>query len=181
MAKPKSKLTEKDVKLSSEEAKITEKDVVEKVRKVNRVVDRNEVVICRSVYDGILCYINPKTGENWYWNYGDEHEMTIGDLLGMSGNNKIFLTAPWIIVDAEEDIILEKLGVKELYKNITLVEDIEELLSQPLSEISRRLDLTPKTYKENLSTTIVRLIEEEKLYDTRVIRLLEEKLEKEFN
>lgn len=181
MARPKSKLTEKDVKLSSEEVKVAEKDVVEKVRKVNRVVDRNEVVICRSVYDGILCYVNPKTGENWCWNYGDEHEMTIGDLLGMSGNNKIFLTAPWIIVDAEEDIILEKLGVKELYRNIALVEDVEELLSQPLTEISRRLDLTPKTYKENLATTIVRLIEEEKLYDTRVIRLLEEKLEKEFN
>lgn len=181
MARPKSKLSEKDVKVASEEVKITEKVAIEPVRKVKRTVDRNEIVICRSVYDGMLCYINPKTGENWYWNYGDEHEMTVGDLLGMSGNSKIFLTAPWIIVDTEDDVILEKLGVKEIYENIALVEDVEELFSQPISEISRRLDLTPKAYKENLATTVAKLIEEERLYDTRVIRLLEEKLEKEFS
>ena len=156
------------------------KAVEQPVKKVKRTVNRDEVVICRSVFDGTLCYTNPRTGESWCWNYGDEHEMTVGDLLTMSGNNKIFLTAPWIIVDAEEDIVLEKLGVVELYENIELVEDVEDLLSQPLNEISRRLDLIPKAYKENLSTTVVRLIEEEKLYDTRVIRLLEEKLEKEF-
>lgn len=180
MARPKSKLSDTKPTTVNKEAKVEKKATVEPVKKVKRTVDRNEVVICRSVYDGMLCYINPKTGESWYWDYGDEHEMTVGDLLGMSGSSKTFLTAPWIIVDAEEDIILEKLGVKDLYENIALVEDVEELFLQPLNEISRRLDLTPKAYKENLATTVARLIEEERLYDTRVIKLLEEKLGKEF-
>lgn len=185
MAKAKSVLTGKDNTKATEKAevktaKVEEKATVQPAKKVRRTVDRNEIVICRSVFDGTLCYTNSRTGETWCWNYGDEHEMTVGDLLTMSGNNKIFLTAPWIIVDAEEDVILERLGVVELYENIELVEDVEVLLEQPLDEISRRLDLIPKAYKENLATTVARLIEEEKLYDTRVIRLLEEKLDKEF-
>ena len=110
MARAKSVLTEKQNAKVTEKpevktGKVETKTVEQPVKKVKRTVNRDEVVICRSVFDGTLCYTNPRTGESWCWNYGDEHEMTVGDLLTMSGNNKIFLTAPWIIVDAEEDIV----------------------------------------------------------------------------
>lgn len=164
------KSTENEEKVIKEETKKVE-------RKVRVQLNRNELVICKSVFDGILSFTNPRTMENWQWRLGDEQELTIGDLLLMnSGKNKLFLTTPWIVLDTDNDELIERLGLSSLYNNIEYIEDIEGLFNLSLTEFKKKLKQMPDGYKSNIGTIARNKIEDGSLYDKRKIKALEDDL-----
>lgn len=167
----------KDIEIKDD---ITEEEVIEKKvteKKVRVQLNREELVICESVFDGILNFTNPRTLENWQWRLGDEQELTIGDLLLMnSGKNKLFLTTPWIILDTDNDELIERLGLSELYNNIEYVKNAEALFKLPLAEFKKKLKQLPETYKSNIGSLARTMIEDGRLYDKRKIKALEDEL-----
>ncbi|AZV43720.1 hypothetical protein BAOM_3111 [Peribacillus asahii] len=147
----------------------------EKQVKRKKQVDLDILVSCRNVTDGLLVYVSKKTGLETIWSEYDAEEMlTVGELLTMKASQPKFLKEPWLIIDDED--VAEHLGLTKMYEDLVEIEDLDEFFESPVSEMEQVLTKLPKGLKETVSIRARKKIEDETLYDTRKIRLLEDKL-----
>ena len=155
------------------------KDKVVKSRpktKKRKNINLNKEVPCKSVSDGVVGYVSKRTGMEFIWeNYGDEHWLEVSELIYMKSTSSMFFTKPLILVDDEETA--EYLGLTSMYNVLSLIEDIEEFYSKDIEEIRAILQKTPKGFLETINTKTIELINEGKLFDTRIINMLQ----KDFN
>lgn len=166
--------------------KITDTNIVEEVkevkkttRKVQKQLDHSEMVCVRSVFPGTVCYRSIRTGLEVIWEgYGAEEWMTVADLLTMKASKPVFLTKPWIVVDDEE--VVEYLSLGSIYNTLLELEDLDRLFSLPIEELREKIRIAPKGFKETIGDTAKKKIENDELYDNRVIKLLQEELKIEF-
>lgn len=167
------KTVEPTVEETIEEVKHVKEKAPEKAKK--KKVDLDTLVSCRNITDGQLIYISRKTGLQTLWaNYGDEEFIDVAELLTMKASQPKFLTEPWLIID--DDDVIEYLGLKHLYSKIFDLDDIDTFFDVSVDEMKTILDKIPNGIKESIITRARKKIEDETLYDTRKIRLLEEKL-----
>lgn len=146
-----------------------------KVKK-RKNINLNKEVPCKSVSDGVVGYVSKRTGMEFIWeNYGDEHWLEVSELIYMKSTSSMFFTKPLILVDDEETA--EYLGLTSMYNVLSLIEDIEEFYSKDIEEIRAILQKTPKGFLETINTKTIELIDEGKLFDTRIITMLQ----KDFN
>jgi hypothetical protein len=133
------------------------------------------MVSCKNITLGTLTYVSRKTQMETNWEgYGAEEFMDIGELITMSSSQPKFLKEPWIIIEDED--VIEYLGLKSLYDKLFYVDNIEEFFTKSSAEIKELLQQAPKGLKELIADKARELITSEKLYDLRIIKVLDTEL-----
>ena len=129
---------------------------------------------------GSVKYIDRKTGDEYIWTEeGSSEYMTVDVLRRMNSQAPLFLKAPWLrILDNDEAI--EVLGLKEIYHNIDLIEDIDELVKLKEHELEQLVESLSLEYKNVLATNIMDKVNLEELNNINAIRRFERVLQKEF-
>lgn len=137
-------------------------------------------VVVRSVSSGSVGFKSPKTGMKYTWTQKGETEiMTIGEVLVMHNNSKLFLLSPLLYV--EDDEVNEGLELQQVVELIKVLEDIDVFLKQPIKKIEKVVNEMTYDNKKELADTVASKIASGDFGDIRVIRLLEELLNKKFN
>lgn len=152
-----------------------EEVVEEPKRKKVAKIDPSELIAVRSCTFGKLIYTSRKTGISYIWeNKGDEEYLEFGELMTMKASSPKFLKSPYIVIEDED--VIEKLGLTDIYKNITMIEDLDRFFRLPLGEMEEKIEMFPQGFRSTLLTTANKLIKSGQLYDIRKIKLLENKL-----
>ena len=135
---------------------------------LNKIKD--EMVDVRSVMDGKVIYVSPKTHIKYKWlEKGDIEQLTIEEILAMD-TKKIFLRSPLLVV--EDERIIEGLGLKEINKLVDKVEDIDQLVEMDLDDMEKTINELPFDYKRNLRDEISKKIENSEIRDYVVVQTL---------
>lgn len=138
-------------------------------------LDKTRVVPVVSVSNHPVGYQCKMTRIFLKWaNYGDEHMMTIEEVLSMNSEDGDFLRdKPLLIVDDEE--FIEALGLEGLYTLIFEIEDIEKFYSQNISKIESKLEQLPQRTRTSFINRTVNAIQSGQLDNFSVVRLLKRK------
>ena len=135
---------------------------------LNKIKD--EIVDVRSVTDGKVIYVSPKTHIKYKWlEKGDIEQLTIEEILAMD-TKKIFLRTPLLVV--EDERIVEGLGLKGINKLVDKVEDIDKLVEMDLEDMEKTINELPFDYKRNLRDEISKKIENSEIRDYVVVQTL---------
>ena len=96
---------------------------------------------------GSVKYIDKKTGDEYIWTEeGSSEYMTVDVLKRMNSKSPLFLKAPWLRILDNDDAI-EVLGLKEIYHNIDLIDDIDELVKLKEHELEQLVESLSLEYK----------------------------------
>lgn len=140
-----------------------------------RKVERDTLVSCRNLTSGRLTYISKKTSMETVWTeFGDEEYLDVAELLTMKTSQPSFLKDPWLFIEDED--VVEYLGLKELYKTIIPIDEVEEFFELSTDEARKILPRLPKGMKTLIGEKARKGIQEETLVNTKMIRLLENEL-----
>ncbi len=135
---------------------------------LNKIKD--EMVDVRSVIDGKVIYVSPKTHIKYKWlEKGDIEQLTIEEILAMD-TKKMFLRTPLLVV--EDERIVEALGLKGINKLVDKVEDIDQLVEMDLGDMEKTINELPFDYKRNLRDEISKKIENSEIRDYVVVQTL---------
>ena len=135
---------------------------------LNKIKD--EIVDVRSVMDGKVIYVSPKTHIKYKWlEKGDIEQLTIEEILAMD-TKKMFLRTPLLVV--EDERVVEALGLKGINKLVDKVEDIDQLVEMDLGDMEKTINELPFDYKRNLRDEISKKIENSEIRDYVVVQTL---------
>ena len=135
---------------------------------LNKIKD--EIVDVRSVMDGKVIYVSPKTHIKYKWlEKGDIEQLTIEEILAMD-TKKMFLRTPLLVV--EDERVIEGLGLKGINKLVDKVEDIDQLVEMDLDDMEKTINELPFDYKRNLRDEISKKIENSEIRDYVVVQTL---------
>ena len=135
---------------------------------LNKIKD--EMVDVRSVIDGKVIYVSPKTHIKYKWlEKGDIEQLTIEEILAMD-TKKMFLRTPLLVV--EDERVVEGLGLKGINKLVDKVEDIDQLVEMDLDDMEKTINELPFDYKRNLRDEISKKIENSEIRDYVVVQTL---------
>lgn len=167
---------EKQIKNESPETETEikiEKEVVKPQKK--KQIDRDSLISCFNLTSGKLTYISRKTGLQTVWsNYGDVDYIEFAELLTMKASQPKFLNEPWIFIEDEE--VVNQLGLKELYKNIIPVNEVDDFFKLDANNAREILPKLPKGMKELIGDKARKGIQDGDLNNLKLIRLLEQEL-----
>jgi len=139
-------------------------------------IDPNELIPCYSLVYGGLTYRSPKTGLVTRWaNYGTVQELEFSELHHMKNSGSPFLKRPWIYIDDER--VVNKLNMNELYEKVEPLKDINSLFEQGLDKIKEVIDETPKSLYDLVASKARLAVENGDLKDISIIQMLENKLD----
>ena len=178
-------IAELQAQIQQKNKKVESKETTEKTDKKRRNTFndiRDVEVEVQRVIGGIgdVKYIDKKTGDEYTWKEEGSIEYMTGDVLRrMNSTSQLFLKAPWLRI-LDNDEVIEVLGLKELYKNIDAIEDINMLASMDEDELERLVKSLSLEYKNVLSTNVAYKISSEELNNINAIRKFERVLGKEF-
>ena len=135
---------------------------------LNKIKD--EMVDVRSVMDGKVIYVSPKTHIKYKWlEKGDIEQLTIEEILAMD-TKKMFLRTPLLVV--EDERVIEGLGLKGINELVDKVEDIDQLVEMDLGDMEKTINELPFDYKRNLRDEISKKIENSEIRDYVVVQTL---------
>ena len=135
---------------------------------LNKIKD--EIVDVRSVMDGKVIYVSPKTHIKYKWlEKGDIEQLTIEEILAMD-TKKMVLRTPLLVV--EDERVIEGLGLKGINKLVDKVEDIDQLVEMDLDDMEKTINELPFDYKRNLRDEISKKIENSEIRDYVVVQTL---------
>jgi hypothetical protein len=139
-------------------------------------IDRDSLIACYNITSGNLIYISRKNGLQTVWsNYGDVEYIDFAELLTMKASQPKFLNEPWIFVEDEE--VVNQLGLKEVYKNIIPVHEVDDFFNLNVNQAREILPKLPKGMKELISDKARKGIQNGELSNLQLIRLLEQELQ----
>ena len=169
----KAKTTKKEVE--KEKVEIVKKETVEPKPQKKQQIDRDSLISCYNLTSGKLTYISRKTGLQTVWsNYGDVEYIDFAELLTMKASQPKFLNEPWIFVEDEE--VVNQLGLKEMYKNIIPVDEVDDFFKLNVNKAREILPKLPKGMKELIGEKARKGIQDGSLSNLQLIRLLEQEL-----
>ena len=161
----------------SKEDVVATKKVADKTPtpKVLKKIDPNELIDVQSCIYGELTYISRKTGYTIIWeDFGAVNMVTVGDLIDMRNGQKRFFEEPWIMLLGERaPIIIDYLQVGKYYKNISKLEDFDEIFKYDPSEIPAVLKDVSQGTKEAIARRAYALIQEGELDSRKMIEQIE--------
>lgn len=183
IAELKAKVNEQEESKSKEEVEKKKVKETKKIGKVN-LKDLMEVEVeVERVLDGIgdIVYVDKNTGCEYTWTEkGATEYMTVEVLRRMNNKSSLFLKSPWLKIVDNDDVV-EALGLTKLYKNLSLVEDVNTIIELEDFEITNLIKELPNEYKNILSTNVLSKILSGELNNINEIRRLERLLGKEFS
>lgn len=152
-----------------------QKNVDEKFTKAKLYGIKDEIVPVRNILDGKVIYVSPKTKIKYKWlEKGDIEYLSIEEVLAMD-SKKLYLRTPLLIV--EDERIIEGLGLKKLYKDIELVENIDELIELEEEEIERIIKGLSVGCKNNLRDEVNKKIKNCEIRDYMIVNMLKRLLD----
>ncbi len=145
------------------------------VKKIRPQVDLNMMVEVRNITNGSLTYVSRKSGNEAHWSqFGDVEYMEVGELQTMKTSQPRFFNEPWVMIDDDE--VVDFLGLRHMYDRIIADHEIERFFFQPIDDIVSKLQKAPHGTRELIASKAREKVENETLYDSRVIRVLEKEL-----
>ena len=152
-----------------------QKNVDEKFTKAKLYGIKDEIVPVRNILDGKVIYVSPKTKIKYKWlEKGDIEYLSIEEVLAMD-SKKLYLRTPLLIV--EDERIIEGLGLEKLYKDIELVENIDELIELEEEEIERIIKGLSVGCKNNLRDEVNKKIKNCEIRDYMIVNMLKRLLD----
>jgi hypothetical protein len=148
--------------------------VVPEPKKVNKPKhDSNELIPCRSVRFGELRLIGPKTHMPYSWsNEGDIREVEYQDLVSWKALGSRYLFEPMIIIE-DEDLIEEwKADFGKLYEGLQEI-DLKAMFKLPERQFIAQLKKLPEGMKPTVQNMAYAMIQDNTLYDLRVITAID--------
>lgn len=125
---------------------------------------RDEYVNVRSVYDGGVVFVSPKTKLEYYWaEKGDVEILSIEEILTMSSTSPRCLKEPWLIV--EDERVIEGLGLGKVMDLVNKIEDIDTLVTMDLDDLENLINGLTKDQRDNLRDEINKKIENNEIRD----------------
>ncbi|PLR99641.1 hypothetical protein [Bacillus sp. T33-2] len=139
-------------------------------------IERDALIACFNVTSGRLTYISRKSGLQTVWsNYGDVEYLEFAELLTMKSSQPKFLNEPWIFVEDEE--VVNQLGLKEVYKNIIPLNEVDEFFALDVNKAKEILPKLPRGMKDLIGDQARKAIQSGDLYNIQLVRLLEQELQ----
>lgn len=164
----------------NEKTEIKEEIMPEEIKPIRtqpREILANEYIQVRSVTEGGLTYIDPRTKMKYLWSeYGSVQSMTFDVLLSMRASSPTFLTTPYVVIDDKD--VVEKLHIGYIYDDFDfeIANDLERFFETSISDMRMRIRKLPECIKDNLKIKARALYKEKKLADLNRIKMLEEEL-----
>ena len=145
-------------------------------KKARPAFDSGDYVTVRNGCHCRLKYRDMTTGATYEWrSFGDEEEMTVGELQRARSSQPAFFTENWWLFDDPE--LVEYLRATRYYKNTLTMDEFNGLFDMPASKIAEAVAKMPSGQRSGVVSEAKRLIEADQLYDIRVIRALENALQ----
>lgn len=164
----------------TETTEVVKEQVVEPVETKSvplkkKQIDRDSLIACFNISSGNLIYVSRKTGLQTVWsNYGDVEYVDFAELLTMKASQPKFLNEPWLFVEDEE--VVNQLGLKEVYKNIIPVHEVNDFFNLTVDEAKNIIPKLPKGTKELIGDKARKGVQDGSLNNLQLIRLLEQDL-----
>lgn len=144
----------------------------EKTLRTYNEVNLNRLVPVRSITNGELG-LQTKYELYVFSNYGDVHEISIGELKALKASKPIYFTAPWIIIDDEETAEICK--VSKLYNDIAFIDDLTSFFTNNTEEvIIKKLKETPYYLRLEIFNTLKQMWESKEFRDYDVVELIKD-------
>lgn len=136
-------------------------------------LDKERIVPVLNMTSGAVGYNCKLTPQTLVWRaFGDEQNMSIGELLIMNAQNKRMISEVWLMVDDEE--FAETLSLTKDYELLFEVEDLNQFYSQRVHTIKEKLSRFPLKAKKDLINRTVLAINSGELQNLAIVRLLRE-------
>lgn len=168
------------IEKENEKTEIKEEIMPEEIKPIRsqpREILANEYIQVRSVTEGGLTYIDPRTKMKYLWSeYGSVQSMTFDVLLSIRASSPTFLTIPYVVIDDKD--VVEKLHIGYIYDDFDfeVANDLERFFETSISDMRMRIRKLPECIKDNLKIKARALYKEKKLADLNRIKMLEEEL-----
>lgn len=143
-------------------------------------LDKERYVPVVSVSNFTVGYKTKETHTMLVWNnYGDEHEMKIGEVINMIGESEKFLKQPWLIVDDEE--FVEAMNLGELYDLVFDLEDLDTFFKQSPQKIKEELNLLSQTMRNDVLNRAVSMIYNGEINNLQLVQFLKKEYKIDIN
>ncbi|MDH6674428.1 hypothetical protein M2277_005120 [Paenibacillus sp. LBL] len=148
--------------------------VIEKVKAPEkRVIDRDEWVTIMNYTTGRTRYTSRKTGtEVTFSEFGQTDEIQVGELITMKNAHPRYLREPWLVILDEE--VVEFLGLQEVYENLIITDNLEEIFKMSGDQFKEVLMKAPKGMAQTIVSKATELIENKRLDSISIIRTIQE-------
>lgn len=160
-----------------------EADVPEKIPEkpiVAKEVDIHEYITVKNGCHGRLIYKSPRTGEKFTWeDFGDEQEMELQELKNAKGAGKKFFENNWFMFDADNQWVIDYLGLRQFYKKALTLDNFDELFKKNPEEITKVISGLSNGQKRTVSYRARQLIESGEIDSKKAIDALEKALNTE--
>ena len=124
--------------------------------KVAKKYDANELILCRSIYEGTLLFTGIKTKMTYEFSAsGDVQYVEYQDLLAAMLLKRKSLTAPYIII--EDDELIDSVhwkSIKDTYDAMYEAGDMEDLINLPVAQFEEAFVRLPIGYKNVVKSII---------------------------
>lgn len=138
----------------------------------------NEYTTVKSGFHGRLFYRDKTTGETYEWSeFGDEVDMTVGELKRARSAQPRFFTDNWWILNDPE--LVEFLRAERYYENAFDEQKMEELFAMTAAEIKAATENLSDGQRQSVIFEARSRIASGQLNDLRVVKALEESLQAE--
>lgn len=115
-----------------------------------------------------------RTGRVWKFTaFGQKDKMPFGELLAIKNIAPRVLERGYIVVLNKE--VAEILGLTEIYKNIIMPDNIDDIFKKDVAELEAFLDALPEGMKITFVQKARELYTSRKLYDIRIVEMIQNK------
>lgn len=153
----------------------TSKRTAKKPVKNIPVLNSNDLVSVKNGFHGKLYYRDRTTGESYTWSaFGDEVDMTVGELKRARGSQPKFFEQNWWIIDDHD--VIEALRLGRYYENALDEQGFEELFNLNPEEVSSVIAPLSDSQKRGVLIEARDRLESGELFDIRMIKAIEDAL-----
>ena len=147
-------------------------DVVE--TKAKKIFAPSDGIRCKSVRQGGLYFIGPKTGMLYSFSeYGDVTDIEYRDLAAAVRTKSAFIYNPYFVID-DEDFINEFSALAKYYEEQTSIKDLKHILDLSVHEMVSTIKSLPSTAVKSLMQIAATQVANGKLDSVKKIKALDE-------
>ena len=138
--------------------------------------NRDDEIECVSVTVGGLTLIGSKSKDEYRWeDYGDTAYVRYDDLQALFSTKSVFLTYPLFMI-LDEDLVNQWGSLlKPIYDKVK-DNDIEDVFTLGPDAFRARISAMPEGLKESVRSKASQMIQENRLFDIRIIKIIDEVL-----
>lgn len=142
--------------------------------KKERYDDHHKCTV-RNGFDGVLVYVNRKTGEEFRWDaFGDEQEMEFCDLLTARNSSKVFFERNWFLFDDPE--LISQLNVQAYYENALKADEFDSVFDMDVEQAISVVSKLSAGQKQVVGLRAREFIQSGKIDSKKMILALEQAL-----